>query len=98
MLIYTYISGMKATKTVPQIALEVMAANDVKTLGWGDCTFLDQVAKAATHTSLFSKMPAARHNAILNARDASGLFDKTLEKWPGRVGITRRFYLKSATA
>lgn len=81
-------------KPIIEIALELMAKEGIDTLGWGDVGYLDMIADAATHTKLMDVFPTERHHLILNALGRSGLFIKTMNRYPGGKGLHRRFFLK----
>ena len=63
-------------KTIAEIAVDVI--RDAKCIGvmWGDVGLLDDIALRATHTTLMSKHPLDRHQAILNSLEKSKLFKK----------------------
>lgn len=81
--------------TVAEIMRDVLIENGATNVGYGDCGFLDDCARRATHTNLHSLHPLTRHKRILSALDHSPLFRKGYFRiWVGnREGLARYFTL-----
>ena len=84
------------SKTIAEHMVDVLRGHGCDAVMYGDCGLLDACAERCTHTTLMDAHPMNRHKRILDALDASDLFEKSYDKLSGFRGVSlvRCFHLK----